>query len=242
MSNNALAVRVNNLRQGLEKLASAKAAAGEAGELSQLKDDLDEKVRRLRGVLAVRAALATAGVNVALPASCAGVKKRATALRERFEKEPRADVLKKGQTWRTWKEHADNAANDITLSVRAAWQGYQASVFSGETPAAVEKLLAPTQTNKGALGRYKRAYEEFRGLFKELPQSAENIAAVRAKADELIAIAAAFDFAVPAEVKAFLEAVQSGGAPLSSLTEAVIEWLHQSKTYDHYRISALRAP
>jgi len=233
--------RVRALRADLEALANVKASAGEAGELSDLKDDLAEQVGALKAALASRAVLAEANLSTDLPPSHEALRKRAQQLRERFEKDPRAEVLKKGQVWRTCLELAEATAKTITSTTRSRWQSYEAEIFGGEPPSAVERLLAPTPENNAALRRYKAGFDELRLKFKTLPSSDEDLAAAELKAKELKEIAKAFDFDVPGDVKAFLEAVFSGGgAPLKLLTPGVIEWLRKTGTYEHYRISALR--
>jgi hypothetical protein len=237
----ALFDRARALRADLEALANVKASANEAGELSDLKDDLAEQVDALRVALAARAVLAEANLPTDLPPSHEALRKRAQQLRERFEKDPSAEVLKKGQVWRTCIELAEATAKTITSTTRSRWQGYEAQIFGGESPSAVERLLAPTPENNAALRRYKACFEELRLQFRTLPSSSQDIAAAKLKANELKEIAKAFNFDVPVDVKAFLEAVLSGGgAPLKLLTPSVIEWLRKTGTYEHYRITALR--
>jgi hypothetical protein len=232
--------RARELRTDLETLAELRASAGEAGELSLLKDSLGREVDELKQALAGRAVLAKAGLEVPLPTSHEGLRKRAQSLRERFEKDRRAEVLKKGQVWRTCLEQAGETAKTIAGEVRERWRAYEAEIFTGDTPSAVEKLLAPTTANKAAFRRYKAAFGELRQLFRTTPRSEEEISAARLKAHELEEIARAFDFDVPQEVKSFLEAVLSGGAPLETLTQNVIDWLKENNTHEQYRIVALR--
>lgn len=232
--------RARELRAELEALAEARASAGEAGELSQLRDSLAREFNALREALAGRAVLAKAGLQVPLPSSHDGLRKRALQLRERFEKDPRSEALKRGQVWRTSLEQACDTAQAIASAVRERWRAYEGEIFTGDAPPAVKKVLAPTMANKNALRRYETAFAELHGLFRNSPQSDEDVATAKLKARELADIAKAFDFNVPQEVKAFLEAVLSGGAPLGALTPVVVEWLEENGTFEHYRISALR--
>lgn len=236
----ALFARASKLRTDLEELAKFKASAGEAGELSQLRDSLGLEVDELKEALAARAILAKAGLHVALPASHGGLRKRAQSLRERFEKEPRAEALKRGQVWRTCLEQAGEVAEEIATAVRERWRKHEVEIFSGDAPPVVERLLAPTSANKNALRRYKAAFAELQQLFRSAPQSDADITVARRKAQELADIAKDFDFNVPQEVKHFLETVLSGGAPLGTLTAAVIDWLKENDSYEHYRIVASR--
>jgi hypothetical protein len=235
-----LFARARELRADLEALAEFRASAGEAGELSQLRDSLGREVDALNQALAARAILAKAGLQVTLPASHEGLRKRAQSLRERFEKEPRAEALKRGQVWRTCLEQAGETAKEIARAVRERWRAHEAEIFTGDAPSAVDRLLAPTTANRNALRRYKAAFTELQQLFRAAPRSEEDIVVARLKARELEDIARGFDFDVPREVKSFLEAVLSGGAPLGTLTPAVIDWLKKNDSYEHYRIVALR--
>ena len=59
------------------------------------------------------------------------------------------------------------------------------------------------------------SYQSFRAAFEALPQDVATVERVRQLANDLTETAKSFDFDVPQEVKAFLEAMQAGGAPLA---------------------------
>ncbi|PWC91869.1 hypothetical protein [Azospirillum sp. TSO5] len=235
--NTALPARVAALRERLTRLHQTGADVAEASELEGLRADLAVRAARLVPQLEKGRLLGEAAIVVPEPASLTEVRKKALGIQAKFSAVPRAATLKKGQAWRTMLEQIDTAGRDLANTVMAAWKGHRSVVFAGETPGAIETKLAKTKANTEALRVYETLYHQFKIAFDSLPADWAAIERARRLGGELEAAARVFDFNVPAEVKSFLEAVQSvSGAPLDLLTPAVLEWLRENGGTDGYRV------
>ncbi|WP_224705149.1 hypothetical protein [Devosia aquimaris] len=215
----------------------------EAADLEGLRVQLARHVERLSAPAEKRRLLTKAGITIVEPASNAKVRKKATTVVERFAEAPKSETLKKGQLWSTMLEEMDSAARDLQTAVNVAWKGQWTSLFSGETPAAVESKLAKTKANQEALRVYRGLYSQFRALFDTLPHDQGTIDRARMLGNQLELAAKAFDFQVSPDVKAFLEAVQSvRGAPINLLTDEVLNWLRENESLEAYRVKSSDRP
>ena len=100
----------------------------------------------------------------------------------------------------------------------------------------VKVRIAFTPANIAAFKTYEQLHQAFRAEFDHRPVDKAAIDRVKALAARLTETTKEFDFDVPADVKRFLEAIQSGGAKLDLLTDAVLEWLQENNAFDNYRI------
>jgi len=234
-----LPARASALRARLNRLHEMSSNVAEAADLEGLRGQLARHLDKFSAPVEKRRLLAKAGIPIADPASNAVVRKKATAVLERFAATPKSGTLKKGQAWSTMLGEMDSAARDLQTAVTAAWKGQWTSLFSGETPAAIESKLAKTKSNQEALRVYQGLYSQFRALFDSLPSDQATIERARKLGDQLEGAAKAFDFEVSPEVKAFLEAVQSvRGAPIRLLTDEVLDWLRENESLDAYRVKS----
>ncbi|OSI72300.1 hypothetical protein BSZ21_07410 [Bradyrhizobium canariense] len=153
--------------------------------------------------------------------------------------QPKAATLKRVQAWRSMLDEIDTASRDLASAVIAAWRTYRQHVFAGDAPAVIRSRLARTKANDAAFSEYQRLFDRLKAAFETLPSDRAAIDRVKQLAADLEAVAQNFDFAVPAEVKQFLEAVLSvSGAPLALLTPEVVKWLKENDSFDNYRVSA----
>ncbi|TIW72666.1 MAG: hypothetical protein E5V53_32670 [Mesorhizobium sp.] len=109
-------------------------------------------------------------------------------------------------------------------------------MFTGEAPSVVKGRIAMTPSNTAAFKMYDQIHQAFRTEFDKLPADKAAIDRVKALATTLTETAKEFDFDVPADVKRFLEAIQTGGAKLDLLTDVVLKWLEENNAFDTYRI------
>lgn len=235
----ALATRASNLRSRLEALDRAASNVAEVNALEGLRAGLAGRADKLSIEFAKQNLLVAADIAVAAPVSLTAAQKRAAGLLEKFQAEPKSATLKRGQGWNALLGEVDNAGRDLAAAVVAAWKGHRQAVFAGETPAQIRGKLARTPTNDQAFEKYEGLYARLKSAFDALPPDEAAIAATEKLADDLERTAKAFDFAVPADVKQFLEAVLSvKGAPLSLLTPPVLEWLEENGGLDSYAVRA----
>jgi hypothetical protein len=232
----SLPARAKALRERLAALDRLGENVEETGLLEDLRLDLARPAAELSRALDQRALLADSGIETPEPPSLETARKRAGALLERFMTEQKAATLKKGTGWANLVKEITDASTDVSAKVVGSWREYRHTVFTGEAPALVKGRIAFTAQNISAFKTYDQLYQLFRVEFEKLPTDNKAIERVRDLATRLTETAKDFDFDVRADVKRFLEAIQSGGARLDLLTDAVNEWLKNNNAFDNYRI------
>lgn len=238
----ALPLRVSALRQKLSRLQGLTANSREASDLAVLRKELATPAETVASLVRQQTMLAGLGVKIQPPASLGNVRKRAVTLREKFRAEKKAATLKKGTGWTSLLSDGDAAIKEVEGALLAGWRDFRTAVYSGDAPSVIDKRIAGTPQNVQALNEYQQAYTQFSALFQTVPASAATVATATKLAGDLVRISEKFDFAVGTEVKRFLAAVQSGGAPLALLTDEVLKWLAENKAADGYLIRASGRP
>lgn len=230
-----LAQRVKSLHAKLESLKALTSGAEEAKSLAMLRDELHPAVEKLQRQIDSRTMLTAAGVTIDGPKELEPASRRAADLLDSFSVERTAASLKKGRTWRQLSEDVASGTNALTSAIMLGWKMHRENLFSGEAPQALRSQLAQTQSNLDALARYERSYDAFKAT-GPVPREPSQVEQAGRLARELTTIT--FDRDVPAEVKLFLEKVQSGGAPLKLLTPTVQAWLEKNGASDGYVVRA----
>ncbi|MET4483769.1 hypothetical protein [Bradyrhizobium sp. F1.13.3] len=234
-----LPARATALRERLVRLDRLGSSVAEASDLEGLRGDLAGRAEKLNTHVKNQAMLVDLAIAVPPPASLLAARKRAGGILERFRVQPKAATLKRVQAWRSMLDEIDTASRDLASAVIAAWRTYRQHVFAGDAPAVIRSRLARTKANDAAFSEYQRLFDRLKAAFETLPSDRAAIDRVKQLAADLEAVAQNFDFAVPAEVKQFLEAVLSvSGAPLALLTPEVVKWLKENDSFDNYRVSA----
>ena len=231
--------RAEDLKVRLSRLQELSSKVEEASNLERLRLDLKQRVERFEPSLQKQALLQANGIAVSLPAAVVKAARRADGLRERFNAQPTAATLKKGQTWIKLLDELDDADRELTQVVLEIWRRSREGFFAGDPPARLRGRLARTAKNDEALEQYRNLHQALDAAFSAAPSDSAKIDEVKRLAKQLEAAALTFDFDVPDAVKAFLEAVQSvAGAPLHLLTPEVVDWLKTNDSFDTYRIRA----
>ncbi|WP_421993613.1 hypothetical protein [Roseococcus sp.] len=232
--------RVRDLRRRLKQVQDLGDKVREAGRINDLRAELAAPIAALKQQLEQRAILQGAGLTASLPVSLEPRRGRTAVLLERFRADRSAATLKKGRSWTQLLADVDEAAREVGKVLDTAWLAYKEDQFSGDKPADVRNRLAMTRENADAFKTYEDLYKRF-GAFSVRPRDAAALADAKTLARGLRAAATRFDFDVPPDVKAFLDAVQEGGAPLLLLTEPVKDWLLANNALQNYRIRAVAA-
>ncbi|RYG89396.1 MAG: hypothetical protein EON59_01495 [Alphaproteobacteria bacterium] len=236
--NATLPARVSALRIKLGQLKDLSSKASEASDLSSLRTDLEQPVQTLAMLVKRQREFEDLGVPTSAPESLGKLRSRAASVRERFRAERTSVTLKKGQAWKAMLAETATATVDVEKSLITAWKEFRSAIFAGDTPAKISGTLAGTQGNIDALDAYRATYDAFNRQFLTLPSDGAVVTRARDLAAELMLIAGRFDYNVEPDVKAFLAAVQAGGAPLSLLTPEVWKWLKDGEGMDAYRVRA----
>lgn len=239
MTSLSLPVRAKALRARLQRVNDLASKAEEARRLDELRSELARPVAKLGQRLSQRAVLVSAQIPASLPASVDAPRRRATALLEKFKEDPSAATLNKGRNWTQLLADAEAATAAVETSTTTAWRAWVQNLFGGDKPSAIRGRLAPTPENTKALQSYERLYEQFRQSADAPPPDPAGALRLKELAQQLTQTAQTFDFNVQPEVKAFLEAVQAGGAPLSLLTDEVRRWLADRQATDDYCVRAI---
>lgn len=118
-------------------------------------------------------------------------------------------------------------------SVRTAWKDYVDSQVgkAAELQELVDALAGGG--NLSVAGSLKRALGGLSELQRQLPD-----AVAVERLEETVALAEAFEAALPETVKAFVSASARGGAPLAALNTEVRAWLEQNDAFDNFKVVA----
>jgi hypothetical protein len=232
----SLPARTKALRDRLITLDHMGANVEEAGLLEDLRSDLATPTAELSRVVDQRKLLGACGIAATTPASLDAARNRAAGLLEKFKADKKAATLKKGVGWTNLVRDIKVASGDVGAMVVTTWKAYRYELFTGEAPAIVKGRIAFTPSNAAVFKRYEQLHQVFRQEFDRLPADRATIDRVRSLAKELTETAQNLDYDVPAEVKRFLETVQTGGAPLDLLTDTVKTWLSANDAFASYRI------
>jgi hypothetical protein len=210
----------------------------ETAKLTDLQRELVKEVEILERSTAQARVLESAKIATPNAPALATARSRAAVLKSKFAEDTRAATLTKGTNWTSLLRDLKAASDDVASGARTAWKEFRGATFTGDAPTVIRNRIAWTDKNAEAYKRYAIKHQTFRSAFDALPGTATEIATVRQLADDLKTIAGEFDFDVPAEVKAFLEAIQAGGAALALLTPTVTAWLKDNDAFTAYRIVA----
>jgi hypothetical protein len=232
----SLPARAKALRDRLEKLDQMGSNVAETGLLENLRADLAAPAAELSRALDQRALLTDSGISMTDPPALGTARNRAATLLEKFTTSQKAATLTKGTGWANLIREIKAASSEVGATAVKSWRAYRQEVFTGEAPAIVKGRVAFTPANDAAYKRYEQLFQSFRSEFERFPADLAAIERVRSLAADLTTTAATFDYDVPAEVKLFLEAVQSGGASLDLLTGTVKTWLAENNAFASYRI------
>jgi hypothetical protein len=118
-------------------------------------------------------------------------------------------------------------------SVRTAWKDYVESQIgnAAELQELVDALASGG--NLSVAGNLKQALGGLPALKRQLPD-----AVAVERLDETVALAEAFETALPDAVKAFVSATVQGGAPIAALNTEVLAWLEKNDAFDNFKVVA----
>lgn len=121
-----------------------------------------------------------------------------------------------------------NALSDVfSTKNKRVWKGYvgaERARFSVTEAEMTSARLVNRNTEK--VRKYERYLSQFNEKSNSLPSSPESIADLRNAANSLEQLKAEIEWQLPDEVKRFYQELDAG-APLSSLTKTVLEWLEE---------------
>jgi len=121
-----------------------------------------------------------------------------------------------------------NALSDVfSTKNKRVWKGYvgaERARFAVTEAEMTSARLVNRNTEK--VRKYERYLSQFNELANDLPSSPESIEDLKKVANSLEQLKTEIEWQLPDEVKRFYQELDAG-APLSSLTKTVLEWLEE---------------
>lgn len=156
-------------------------------------------------------------------------------IRGKFNDEPKAKNLTKGNYWDKLQESINEISKEINEQLTNSWKDYVKESYTGESPINLRRILAPTDENNTNIKNYEKTYNELINCLKIKP-NIDDFSKIKEIVVLLTNINSDFDFDVPKSVNLFLKSVAENGASLDLLTEEVREWLINNNTDSQYKI------
>lgn len=188
------------------------------------------------GVLRLR----SGNVLVEVPGSLvAEVIKLAADVRKKMEKKPGSQTLKSGKEWSLLLEKTRALNKALETSAKSGWKRYVLERITSDPPGTVKSRTADTIENRQRIRDYELIYVRLQQVSQSLPGDVAAISEVESLSGSLITAYGKIDFDVPETVRFFLDGANSiEGAPLSLLTEEVLDWLKSRQEDGLYSIRA----
>ncbi|REE17143.1 hypothetical protein B0G71_0081 [Paraburkholderia sp. BL27I4N3] len=219
--------QARTLKEGLGYLETVSDNGEEVRELHEQKRTLRALTEPLnlsrQSVLRLR----SGNVQVELPESLVGeVVKLATDVRRKMEKKPGPQTLKSGKEWSTLLDKMRTLNKTLEASGKSGWKAYVVEKITSDPPGTIKSRTADTTENRQRIREYEVIYTRLQQIGQSLPSDVAAISEVETLSLSLSAAYGKIDFDVPEAVRLFLDGANSAtGAPLSLLTEEVLDWL-----------------
>ena len=129
----------------------------------------------------------------------------------------------------------------IDSEVRECWMSWkqqQQLAWALEETVLEDVRAIPGQ--ESLADNYMAARSRFSELSRQIPGLAETVRQLTRLTDQMVETRGQMNFDVPDEVRAFLDALNHGKAPLNLVTPAVLEWLSQRALLESFQIERTR--
>lgn len=128
--------------------------------------------------------------------------------------------------WMRLLATADSANDQTSTAIRQAWKALILEQGDVTSPSNLDARVLKTPANEAAMTEYRRAFTQYEALSRqEMPVDAMSINKLRDAVAATKAAREKMTLSAPREIKAFLDAVDAGGAALRLLTPEVQQWL-----------------
>ena len=235
--------KVQNLKIRAENLGNLQSRVSEVSQLDTRLKELSEKSVGLSDASTKAVFLLSAGLIMdTAPTSVARVHMQLNKVRTHFAATRTAATLTQKDEWSRLLSEMGTAVKEIRSRNEKSWRGYLDGLFTGESPDQMQARMAPTDDNNKVFVHYKKLFDEFQNLKRQLPNDMVGFEKAKEVSERLKSIAKEFDFNVPDAVNVFLRAVSQGGASLDMVTEEVHAWLVSNDQVDWYRVVAVARP
>lgn len=222
--------RVDHLKELQKSVAETDALLGRLSEARETKKDAQEAVAKIHLLKSSNIQIDLNSILQIDPLT------PLSKIIGRFNEKPEAASLVKFKDWNHFQERSRDWQKALVKEAVRSWKAYIDQQTQGQSPEKLKVSLAQTASNKRALKAFSIIYDALQCLKNEFPENSEKVEEADALSEELKRTSSGFDFDVHAEVKAFLVAIQQGGAPLELLTNEVLTWLHENNSEHQFQI------
>jgi hypothetical protein len=154
------------------------------------------------------------------------VKALAEQARKKLQAGGNVQDLTTDGLWTRLMSAAESANKQVSEIARAQWRHFVESLGHVDSPSVLEGRMLKTAANEALLATYKQQHAKYQAAVRDAwPTSAATqeelakaVVALRGLREQLKGTA-------PESVRAFLKAIEIGGAALDLLTPEVMEWL-----------------
>ena len=144
--------------------------------------------------------------------------------------------LRQSREKTTLIEKMNALSNIFSTKNKSVWNAYVVAERTRFTVTEAEMTSARlVSRNTEKVRKYERYKREFDEKSNGLPSSPESITELKNAANSLEELKAEIEWQLPDEVKRFYQQLDAG-APLSSLTKTVLEWLEQHNALEDLHI------
>jgi len=237
MQNMSLLDQCSNLQKRVRQLEDVQKSAAEAEALSkrltearEIKTLVEQSVEKADLLISNSIEISASGIQSIDPLTPLG------KIIQRFSENPEAASLVKFKDWNKFQELSQKWHHELSKAAVSSWKAFVDLKTQGQSPEKLKSALAQTETNKKALEKFSKIYREMQSLRVEFPENFDQVETVKKLSEQLKHASEEFDYNVHEEVKAFLTAIQQGGAPLELLTHEVLNWLRDNNSEHQFQI------
>lgn len=192
-----------------------------------------------------KTALEGSNIQTGLTSPSKNLREAATALRERFEREPVRSTLVDGKGWVTVKPSLQAYTDGSQQELQTTWTGYCDAGIPADTPQQLraDSVISLHRENRAMLQQYESLYNQLLALKSSLPTNAKTVEQFDKAAREAAALLGQLnrkppssEALPPSAVLAFLQQVSVGPVALDKVPLDVLDWLRANDRLRDYQV------
>jgi hypothetical protein len=218
--------KAESVREGLARVRLANQARQQIATLQQRSQEWNRVTKRRTELLARwRTLTESSPLPEEEQEASAAVSALALQAHERLNTRD-VQALTEEALWERLLKSASAANDQLENESIAFWRNVIDEYGEVATPQVLANRAVRTPANDAALATYRASYDTFKRLVaQKIPTDPTPTKLLRAVVESMHSAREGLTLSAPEEVRAFLSAVDAGGAQLSLLTPSVIGWL-----------------
>lgn len=193
----------------------------------------------------VKTALKGRAIHTGLTSPSEKLREAATALRERFEREPVRTALVDSKGWATVKPLLQGYTDGSQKKLQGVWSAYCDAGIPSETPQQLraDSVISLHRENRAMLQQYESLYNQLLDLKSKLPISTKTVEQFDKAVREATALLGQLNrkppssaAAPPSAVLTFLQQVAVGPVALDKVPLEVLDWLRANNRLGDYQV------